>query len=169
MTEVEIKKELQEQGVAEVHRVMVKRDTDKVPTNTPFLTFNVPEMPKEIMVGSQKVKVAMFALKPVVLLHLQQVWPHARCKVAAKCQWCGKDKHEGQCEGPKLALIAMVPTPHQRLVWQEEKEIQYVCIEKCVSFLEATQLVETKMPTVVSGRKSYATAVSTRKEVKSVE
>ena len=54
-------------------------------------------------------------------------------------------------------------------MWQEEKEIQYVRTEKCVSFPEARQLVEAKMLTVVSGRKSYATAVSTRKEVKSVE
>ena len=48
MTEEEIKTELQEQGVVEVHRVTVKRDTEKVPTNTLFLTFNTPEMPKEI-------------------------------------------------------------------------------------------------------------------------
>ena len=51
MTEMEIKMELQEQGVVEVHRVMVKRDTEKVPTNTLFLTFNTPEMPKEITIG----------------------------------------------------------------------------------------------------------------------
>ena len=51
MTEAEIKKELQEQGVPEVHRMTVKRDTEKVPTNTLFLTFNTPEMSKEITVG----------------------------------------------------------------------------------------------------------------------
>ena len=48
MTETEIKKELQEQGVVEVHRVTVKKDTEKVPTNTLFLTFNTPDLPKEI-------------------------------------------------------------------------------------------------------------------------
>ena len=47
MTEMEIKTELQEQGVVEVHRVSVKRDTEKVPTNTLFLTFNTPDLPKE--------------------------------------------------------------------------------------------------------------------------
>ena len=52
MTETEIKKELQEQGVVEVHRVTVKKDTEKVPTNTLFLTFNTPDLPKEITVGS---------------------------------------------------------------------------------------------------------------------
>ena len=45
-TETEIKTELQEQGVAEVHRVTVKKDTKTVPTSTLFLTFNTPELPK---------------------------------------------------------------------------------------------------------------------------
>ena len=58
MTETEIKTELQEQGVVEVHRVTVQTDTEKVPTNTLFLTFNTPDLPKEITVGYPKVKVA---------------------------------------------------------------------------------------------------------------
>ena len=40
MTEEEIKMELQELGVVEVHRVTVKSDTEKVTTNTLFLTFS---------------------------------------------------------------------------------------------------------------------------------
>ena len=35
---------------------MVKRDTEKVPTNTLLLTFNMPEMPMEITVSYLKVK-----------------------------------------------------------------------------------------------------------------
>ena len=60
MSEVEIKNELKEQGVVEVRRLTVKRDTEKVPTNTPFLTFSTPEMPKEITAGYLKVKVTLF-------------------------------------------------------------------------------------------------------------
>ena len=105
MTETEIKTELQEQGVVEVHRVTVKRDTKKVPNNTLFLTLNTPELPKEITVGYLKVKVALFVPSPRRHFncnksgHMSQ-----RCKVAGKCPDCGKDKHEGQCEGPKLWL-----------------------------------------------------------------
>ena len=65
MTEAEIKTELKEQGVVEVHGVMVNRDTEKVPTNTLFLIFNTSEMPKQITVGYQKVKVALFVLNPM--------------------------------------------------------------------------------------------------------
>ena len=62
MTEMEIRTELQEQGVVEVHKVTVKKDAEKVPTNTLFLTFNTPDLPKEITVGYLKVKVALFCL-----------------------------------------------------------------------------------------------------------
>ena len=86
---MEIQKELQEQGVVEVHRVTVK-ETEKVPTNTLFLTFNTPDLPKEIMGGYLKVKVALFVpnLVPNVLLQLQQVRPHEStlqgcCKVSS--------------------------------------------------------------------------------------
>ena len=54
-------------------------------------------------------------------------------------------------------------------VWKKEKVIQRVRIEKRISFPEARQLVEAKMPTVVSGGKSHSTAASARKEMETVE
>ena len=64
-----------------------------IPTNTLFLTFGSPELPKEITVGYLKVKVTLFV--PNKSGHTSQ-----RCKVASMCQWCGNDKREGRCEGP---------------------------------------------------------------------
>ena len=83
-----------------------------------------------------------------------------------------EDKHEGQCEGPKLC--SNFSGPHASSVkdcpvWQKEKEIQRVRVEKRMSFPEARQLVEAKMLTVTSGSKTYAAAASTRKESKSVQ
>ena len=124
-------------------------------------------MPKEITVGYLKVPNPMQCFNCNKFGHMSQ-----RCKVAAKCQWCGKDKHEGRCEGPKLCYNCN--GPHASLtqdcpVWQKEKEIQHVRIEKRISFLEARLLVAAKMTTVVSGSKSYSAAASTRKEMKTVE
>ncbi len=173
MTEMEIKTELQEQGVVEVHRVTVKRDTEKVPTNTLFLTFNTPDLPKEITVGYLKVKVALFVPNPMRCFNCNKFGHTSqRCKVAAKCTGCGKDKHEGQCEGPKLCSNCNGPHASSAKdcpVWQKEKEIQRVRVEKRISFPEARQLVEAKMPTVITGGKTYAAAASTRRESKSVQ
>ena len=130
-------------------------------------------MPKEITVGSLKVKVALFVPNLMRCFNCNKFGHTSqRCKVAAKCHWCGKDKHEGRCEGPKLCSNCNGPhasSAQDSPVWQKEKEIERVRVEKRISFPEARQLVEAKMPTVVSGGKSYAAATSTRKEMKTVE
>ena len=51
MLEVEIRDELKDQGVAGVNRVTLKKEGKVIPTNTLFLTFGSPELPKEITVG----------------------------------------------------------------------------------------------------------------------
>ena len=165
MTEMEIKAELQEQDIVEVHRVTMKSDTEKVPTNTLFLTFSTPDLPKEITVGNLKVKVALFVPNPMHCFNCNKFGHTSRhCKVAAKCPGCGKDKHEGQCEGPKVCSNCNGPHASSAKdcpVWQ--KEIQCVRIEKCIFFPEARQLVEAKMPTVITGGKTYTAAASTRR------
>ena len=93
-----------------------------------------------------------------------------RCKIAARCTGCEKDEHEGQCEGPKLCSNCNGPHASSAKdcpVWQKEKGIQRVRVEKRISFPEARQLVEAKMPTVITGGKTYAAAASTRRESRS--
>ena len=88
MSEGEIGNKLKEQGVVKVHRVTVKRDVEKVPTNTLFLTFSISEMPKEIMVGYLNVKVGLFILKPMCCYNCSKFGHMSQhCKVVAKCQW----------------------------------------------------------------------------------
>ena len=144
MTEMEIRTELQEEGVVEVHRVTVKKDTEKVPTNTLFLTFNTPDLPKEITVCYLKVKVALFVPNPMHCFNCNKFGHRSqRCKVAAKCTGCGKDKHEGQCEGPKLCSNCNGPHASSAKdcpVWQKKKESHSVRVEKRISFPEARQL-----------------------------
>ena len=114
MSEVEIRDELKDQGVVGVNRVTLKKEGKVIPTNTLFLTFGSPELPKEITVSYLKVKVALFVPNPMRCFNCNKFGHTSQhCKVAVKCTGCGKDKHEGQCEGPKLYQIAMVPTLHR--------------------------------------------------------
>ena len=137
MSEAETRDELKDQGVVGVNRVTVKKEGKVIPTNTLFLTFGSPDLPKEITVGYLKVKVALFVSNPMRCFNCNKFGRTSQsCKVAAKCPGCGKDKHEGRCE-------------------------------KRISFPEARH--EAKMPTVVSGGKTYAAAAFTRREFKSVE
>ena len=173
MTEVEIRDELKDQGVVWVNRVTLKKEGKVIPTNTLFLTFGSPELRKEITVGYLKVKVALFVPNPMRCFNCNKFGHTSqRRKVAAKCTGCGKDKHEGQCEGPKLCSNCNGPHASSAKdcpVWQKEKEIQRVRVEKCISFPEARQLVEAKMPTVITGGRTYAAAASIRRESRSVQ
>ena len=95
-------------------------------------------MPREITVGCLKVKVALFVPKPMRCFNCNKSGhTNQRCKVAAKCQWCRNDKHEGQCEGPKLCSNCNGPhasSARDCPVWKKEKEIQRVRVEKRISF-----------------------------------
>ena len=173
MPEVEIRDELKDQGVVVVNRVTLKKGRKVIPTNTLFLTFGSPDLPKQITVGYPKVTVALFVPNAMRCFNCNRFGHTSpRCKVAVKCPDCGKDKHEGRCKGPKLCSNCYGPHASSAKdcpVWQKEKEIQRVRIEIRISFQEARQLIEAKMPTVISGGKTYAAAASTRREFKSVE
>ena len=152
----------------------VKRDTEKVPTNTLFLIFNSPDLTPERDHGRlSKGEGGLVCSNPMCCFNCNTFCHTSQCcKVAAKCPGCGKDKHEGQCDGPKLCSNCNGPQASSIKdcpVWQKEKEIQQVRVEKRISFLEARQLVEAKMPTVITGGKTYAAAASTRRKSKSVE
>ena len=125
MMETQIKTELQEQGVTEVHRVTVKRDTVKICTTTLFLTFSTPDLLKETMVGYLKVKAAFFLPNLMRCFNYKFGHTSQHCKVAAKCPDYGKDKQEGRCEGPKLCSDCNGPHASSAKdcpVWQKEKE-----------------------------------------------
>ena len=173
VSEVEIRDELKDQGVVGVNLVTLKKEGKVISTNTLFLTFGSLDLLKKITVSYLKVKVALFVPSPIHCFNCNKFGHMSQhCKVAAKCPDCGKDKHEGWCEGPKLCSNCNGPhasLAKDCLVWQKEKEIHRVRVEKCISFLEARQLVEAKMLTMISGGKTNATAASTRRESKSID
>ena len=106
MSETEIRDELKTQGAVEVHRVTVKKEGKVVPTNTLFLTFNRPDVLKEIVVGYLKVKVELFVPNPLRRFNCNKFGHTSqRSRTTAKCQRCGKDKHEEQYEGPLILSL----------------------------------------------------------------
>ena len=91
MSEVEIRDEMKDQGVVVVNRVTLKKEGKVIPTNTLFLTFGSPELPKEITVSDLKVKVALFVPNPMRCFNCNKFGHTSqRCKVVAKCPDCDK-------------------------------------------------------------------------------
>jgi len=75
-TETEIKTELQEQGVVEVHRVTVKRNTEKSPHQHPASDLQHSRPPERDHNRPSKGEGGLVCSQPDALLQLQQVWPH---------------------------------------------------------------------------------------------
>ena len=72
LSEIEIRDELKSHRVIEVHRVTQKKEGEVIPTNTSFLTFNTPDIPREVKVGYLKVRVDR--PQPAEMFKLQLVW-----------------------------------------------------------------------------------------------
>ena len=68
MSDLEIWDELKDQGVVGVHRVTVRKNGEVIPTDTLFLTFSSPDLPKEIKGGYLRMKVEIFVPKPTEML-----------------------------------------------------------------------------------------------------
>ena len=128
------------------------------------MTFNRPDLPKTIKVGYLQVKVVMFIPNPLRCFKCNKCGHvNQRCNTTAKCDLCGKDKHEERCDGPKLCSNCSGPHASSSKdcpVWLKEKEIQRIRVEKRISFPEARRVIEAKSPTVVSAKVTYATMLS---------
>ena len=127
MSEVEIRDQLKDQGVVGVNQVTLKKEGEVIPTDTLFLTFGCQNLLKEITVGYLKVKAALFFPNPMRCFNCNKFGHTSqRCKVAVKCTGSGKDNHEGQCEEPSCALIAVVPTLHRlKIAWSGRRRRKF--------------------------------------------
>ena len=127
MSEIEIRNKLKTQGVVEVHREMVKKEGKVIPTSILFLTFKQPEVPKEIVAGYLKVKVELFVPNLLRCFNCNKFGHTSqRCRTTAKCQRCGKGKHEEQCGEPLICSNCKGPhavSAKDYPVWKKEKEI----------------------------------------------
>ena len=170
MTEKEICNELKEQGVITVCRVTLKKGDTVTYTNTLFLTFNRPDLPKVLRIGYPQVKVDLFVPNPLRCFGCNKFGHTSdKCRVGPKCVRCGKQKHEGECEGPQMCSNCNGPHASSAKdcpIWKKEKEIQSVRIEKRIPFPEARKLVEAMSPSVVpSSVVSYASVTQSKRTV----
>ena len=108
MSDLEIWDELKDQGVVGVHRVTVRKNGEVIPTNTLFLTFSSPYLPKEIRVGYLQVKVDMFVKNQLRCFNCNR-FGHtcARWKTTAKCVMCERETMES-------CLLYTSPRPRDR-------------------------------------------------------
>ena len=159
IAEEEIVEDLSSEGVTNAKKTYYQRDGQKRETATIILTFDCPELPKEIKAGYLIIKVEPYIPNPLRCFGCNRFGhPKDRCKRKACCARCGSTEHiedrECQlpphcvnCEGEHSSFSKDCPK------WREEKEIQRVKVTQNITFQQARQQVT---PT----KRLYADAVT---------
>ena len=161
MSDLEIKDQLFLQGVTQVKRVFITKNTKKEPTNTFFLTFSMTDLPQWIWVGYLRVRVDPFIPTPLRCFKCQHFGHHSKfCRSTEVCRLCGKAKHEGDC--PQAAHCVNCEGNHPSSSkecprFKEEQEIQKIRVKEKCSFSEA----KAKIKETPSGR-SFASVAAFR-------
>ena len=99
-----IKEGLAEQGVIDVRRITVRRDSIIKPSNTFVLTFNSPNLPTVVKIGFMQVKVNVYIPNPLQYYNCQvfghhenKYGRHAVCCNRGELEHCGPS---GVCDKP---------------------------------------------------------------------
>ena len=146
-SENEIKQELVNMGlgVIDVHRVKITKDSDRIETNTLFLTFATPSPPKSIKVGYLRVPVTPFVPSPLRCFRCQRYGHSSKtCNSPEICRNCGQEKHDEECTLPTKCANCKESHPANSKkcpTWIKEVQIQKVRTERKCSFSEARRLV----------------------------
>ena len=143
--EIDIRKELESEGVMDVHRVTISRESGKIETNTLFLTFATPNPPASIKIGFLRVPVTPYVPSPLRCFKCQKYNHTSKtCRYSETCRNCAQAKHDGKCVQPAKCVNCEGNHPASSKecpVWIRECEIQKVKSEKKCSFSEAKRLV----------------------------
>ena len=160
-TEDEIIEGLKDQGVSAVRRFKTSRNGEVKETNTYQLTFDRPELPKEIKVCYHLIKVQTYYPSPLRCFKCQQFGHHKdRCSKNPACLNCAQEGHEkkdckndphcANCEGAHAANSPLCPR------WKAEKEIVKIKVDEKITMGEARKRV---LPSYISSP-TYASAAA---------
>ena len=132
--------------VTEVYRINTRREGQLHPTNLFIITFNTPEVPKEIRVAYNNIKVKLYIPNPRRCFNCQ-MYGHGKthCKRELTCAKCGQQGHEyEECENSPFCMHCKKDHACSSKTcpqWQIEKRILTIKYTENISFFEARQRV----------------------------
>ena len=145
----EIKSHLKTQSVTDVKRITFKRNDQTISTDTYILTFGKPQIPKELKVGYNLIKVNPYIPNPLRCYNCQMFGHHEqKCLKSPVCKKCGEsgsDHIELSCHNTPKCVNCKGNHPADSrdcVAWKREKEINTIKYTNNISFPEARKIVE---------------------------
>ncbi|GFW52422.1 putative RNA-directed DNA polymerase from transposon BS [Trichonephila clavipes] len=145
-SETEILDGLSAQGVTEVRRIKIKKETSLFPTKHLILTFNSPNLPSKIKAGYLNCKLRPYIPNPLRCFKCQR-FGHSQnsCRGQLTCSRCAAVGHSStDCTlEPKCINCSQIHTADSKLCpkWKTEKEIQTIKTNRNISYFEARKLI----------------------------
>ncbi|GFW57072.1 uncharacterized protein TNCV_1116001 [Trichonephila clavipes] len=142
-SEAEILEGLSDQGVTQVRRIKIKKDSLLSPTKHLILTFNSPKLPSTIKAGYLNCKIRPYIPNPLRCFKCQRLYPRTQMYQLFTGTFRRFDK---LC--PK---------------WKAEKQIQEIKTNKNITYIEARKLIAPPLTLTYSqAAKSSVTSSSTQ-------
>ena len=164
VSDAEIEEGLADFGVTAARRIRVRRGGELVPTNSVILTFDRTELPREVKIGYEAVKVRPYVPAPMRCFRCLR-FGHTRdsCRNRPACGKCAATDHtsdECSAETFKCVNCDGTQTPHSAFdrrcpSYLREKEILSLKVTERLSFREARDRYNAAHP-----RRSYASVVA---------
>ncbi|GFV74720.1 putative RNA-directed DNA polymerase from transposon BS [Trichonephila clavipes] len=145
-SKTEILEGLSDQGVTQVRRITIKKDSSLFPTKNLILTFNSPKLLSAIKVGYLNCKVRPYIPNPLRCFKCQR-FGHSQtsCRGQLTCSRCASVEHAStDCIlEPKCINCSLAHSADSKLCskWRIEKQIQEIKTTKNISYPEARKLI----------------------------
>ncbi|GFT37465.1 uncharacterized protein TNCV_2632391 [Trichonephila clavipes] len=166
-TDAEILDGFSGQGVIQVRRITIKKDTSIIPTKHVILTFNSPNLPTSIKAGYLNCKIRPYIPNPLRCFKCQR-FGHSQtaCRGQLTCSRCASVGHaSSDCTlEPKCFNCSESHQSDSKLCskWKLEKKIQEIKTSKNISYPEARKLIPQISQTYSQATKSSKTTTTTQ-------
>ncbi|GFS88738.1 uncharacterized protein TNCV_4816391 [Trichonephila clavipes] len=145
-SETEILEGLSDQGVTQVRRIKIKKETSLFPTKHLILTFNSFKLPSNIKAGYLNCKLRPYIPNPLRCFKCQR-FGHSQnsCRGQLTCSRCAAVGHSStDCTlEPKCINCSQPHTADSKLCpkWKTEKQIQEIKTNRNITYVEARKLI----------------------------
>ncbi|GFU62673.1 uncharacterized protein TNCV_3442751 [Trichonephila clavipes] len=145
-SEGEILEGLSDQGVTQVRRITILKDSTRFPTKHIILSFNSPKLPTTIKAGYLNCKIRPYIPNPLRCFKCQR-FGHSQtaCRGQLTCSRCATVGHPStDCTlEPRCVNCSQSHPSDSKLCskWKTEKEIQIIKTNRNLTYLEARKLI----------------------------
>ncbi|GFX59803.1 uncharacterized protein TNCV_1778421 [Trichonephila clavipes] len=149
--ESEILADFSDQGVIQVKRITIKKDSNIIPTKHVILTFNNPKLPTTVKSGYINCKIRAYIPNPLRYFRSQR-FGHSQtsCRGQLTCSRCASAGHSStDCTlEPKCINCSESHPSNSQLCpkWKIEKKIQEIRTNNNISYIEAKKLLPPQLP-----------------------